>query len=111
MSTFSGEGRTEQVWAWDVDVPLAWLLVDEYTGDVNGSDILMALCAEIDGLFADLEPPPAPEHYTLIGCEPTGPLRAALQEVGTDQAWLACILLDPLHDPHQPPPKGCQRYQ
>ncbi|OPG08058.1 barstar family protein [Microbispora sp. GKU 823] len=99
----------DQVWTWDQDVPLRWLLIDEGSSGVDGSDVPMALCAEVDGLFVDPEPPAAPEHYTLIGCEPAGSLCEALRHAGTDRAWLARVVLDPVHDP-QDRPGGCQSY-
>ncbi|MBG0825931.1 barstar family protein [Planomonospora sp. ID91781] len=91
-------------------MPLRWLLIDEGSSGVDGSDVALALCADIDGLFVDPEPPRAAEHYTLIGCDPAGPLREALAHAGTDRAWLSDIVLDPVHDPRQPPPQGCQPY-
>ncbi|GIH97745.1 barstar family protein [Planobispora siamensis] len=99
----------DQVWAWDQDVPLRWLLIDEGSSGVDGSDVPMALCADIDGLFVEPEPLPAAEHYTLIGCDPAGPLRETLADVGTGRAWLGDIVLDPVHDP-QRRPAGCQPY-
>ncbi|WP_106403270.1 barstar family protein [Actinocorallia populi] len=98
----------DKVRAWDQKVPLRWLLVDE--GGADDSDVPVALCAEIDGLFVEPEPPPVPEHYTLIGCEPAGSLREALLRADSDRAWLAGIVLDPVHDPRKPSPDGCQRY-
>lgn len=98
-----------QVWAWEQDVPLRWLLIDEGSSGVDGPDVPMALCADIDGLFVDPQPLPAPEHYTLVGCEPAGPLRAALPHAGTDRAWLGDIVLDAVHDPRRRPP-GCRPY-
>jgi hypothetical protein len=87
-----------------------WLLVDDGSDGVDGEEVPLALCVDIDGLFVDPEPPPSPEHYMLIGCEPAGALRGALPSIGSDQAWLASIVLDPVHDPERPPPCGCQRY-
>lgn len=101
------EART---WTWDHDVPLRWLLVDEYTGHGDDPDILLAACADIDGLFVEPPPPRARERYTLVGCEPTGSLREALYQAGTEQPWLGNILLDAVHSEERPPPRGCQRY-
>jgi hypothetical protein len=64
------------VWTWDQDVPLRWLLIDEYTGS---TDVTLGVCADIDGLFVDPEPPTAPDSYALLGCEPVGPLLEALR--------------------------------
>ncbi|MBF9129137.1 hypothetical protein I0C86_09100 [Plantactinospora sp. S1510] len=91
------DGRREQVtdrlWRWDRDVPLRWLLVDEHADDPG---LVLGVCAEIDGLFVDLTPPPEPERYTLLGCEPAGRLRAALDRIDTDGAWLGNLVLDPI---------------
>ncbi|MBX6384014.1 MAG: hypothetical protein IRZ07_13740 [Microbispora sp.] len=62
----------DRVWTWDRPLPLRWLLFDEYT-DTPG--IAMGVCADIDGLFVPPEPPPEPERFTLLGCDPAGPLR------------------------------------
>ncbi|GAA2586134.1 hypothetical protein GCM10010435_75370 [Winogradskya consettensis] len=47
-------------------------------------DVLLAVCADIDGLFADLPPRPR-ERFTLLGCEPAGALR--------EGAWLGNVWL------------------
>lgn len=60
-------------WSWDRSPALRWLLLDDYTGE---ADTVVALCADIDGLFVDPadEPPPV----RLVGCLPGPPLRRAL---------------------------------
>ncbi|MEN3537649.1 barstar family protein [Microbispora sp. ZYX-F-249] len=101
----------EHPWTWDQDPPLRWLLVDEYTGDTGAA---LGVCAGIDGLFAEPEPPPEPERFTLVGCDPAGPLREALQAASAPsgdvqaRAWLPAVMLDPVHS--DPVPGGCQRY-
>ncbi len=99
----------DRAWTWEHEVPPRWLLADEYSGDLNVLSLPMALCAEIDGLFVDPEPPAA-ETYTLLGCDPASSLREVLRHIGTDRAWLPRVILDPLHDFHQPPPADCHRY-
>ncbi|GAB3141686.1 hypothetical protein [Microbispora hainanensis] len=91
---------------WTRDRPLRWLLIDEYT-DTPG--IAMGVCADIDGLFAAPEPLPEPERFTLLGCDPAGPLREALDAAPAPHgvgAWLPTVMLDP----QRPPPHGCERY-
>jgi len=100
----TGPERVEQV------VAPMWLLVDEGSDGVDGQEVPLALCVDIDGLFVDPEPAPTAEYYMLIGCEPAGALRDVLSLTGSDQAWLASIVLNPVHDPERPPPRGCQRY-
>ncbi len=106
----------EHLWTWDRHLPLRWLLVDEYTGD---TDVAVGVCADVDGMFVAPEPLPEPERYTLLGCDPAGPLRAALGAAPAPhsgrgdaeaRAWLPTVMLDPVHDPQRPPPRGCQRY-
>ncbi|MEU8804447.1 barstar family protein [Spirillospora sp. NPDC048819] len=97
----TGLGWTEQ------DVAPMWLLVDD---GMDREEVPLALCVDIDGLFVDPQPAPAPEYYTLIGCEPAGPLLDVLSTTRSDQAWLASIILDPVHDAERPPPHGCRRY-
>ncbi|GAA2467923.1 barstar family protein [Winogradskya humida] len=48
----------------------------------------LAVCIDIDGLFADLPPRPR-EHVTLLGCEPAGALAEALDT----RAWLGTMWL------------------
>ncbi|WP_068929365.1 barstar family protein [Planobispora rosea] len=98
----------DQVWTWDQHVPPRWLLIDEGSSGVDGSDVPLAMCADIDGLFVEPAPLPAAEQFTLIGCEPAGLLREALAQVGTDRAWLGDIVLDPVHGSRRP--EGCQPY-
>ncbi len=86
-----------------------WLLVDEDGDDADGQEVPLALCVDIDGLFVDPEPAPAAEHCTLIGCEPAGALRDTSPN-GPDHAWLASIILDPVHAPERPPPRVYQSY-
>ncbi|MFC6019552.1 barstar family protein [Plantactinospora solaniradicis] len=102
-------GISDRIWRWDRDVPLRWLLVDEDTGGRNGPDVVLGACAHLDGLFVDPVPAREPERYTLLGCEPAGRLRAALDRIGTDAARLGNVVLDPVHGPGRPDP-GCQRY-
>ncbi|GAA2786360.1 hypothetical protein [Streptomyces showdoensis] len=45
---------------------------------LSGADVL-ALCADVDGLFAD-PAPPARARYELRGCEPRGPLARAVTQ-------------------------------
>ncbi|MFI7145402.1 barstar family protein [Nonomuraea sp. NPDC050022] len=94
------------VWRWDQDEPLRWLLIDEYTGS---PDVTLGVCADIDGLFVDPEPPSAPETYTLLGCEPVGPLLEALRRPDGVSAWLPSVVLSPIHDPRRPQ-SGCLDY-
>ncbi|WP_030510710.1 hypothetical protein [Microbispora rosea] len=105
----------DHVWTWNRHQPLRWLLVDEYTGDPGDPDVAMGVCADIDGLFVAPEPLPEPERFMLLGCDPAGPLREALDAApaphdGPVGAWLPTVMLDPVHDPQRPPPRGCQRY-
>lgn len=98
----------DQGWTWEQNVPPRWLLIDDGSSGVDGPDVPLALCADIDGLFAEPTPPPTAEHYTLIGCDPAGPLREALAHAGTGRAWLGDLVLDPVHGPRRP--EGCQPY-
>ncbi|MEV0567516.1 hypothetical protein [Dactylosporangium sp. NPDC050588] len=63
-------------------IPSRWRLLDHDT------DAVLAGCDDIDGLFTDRVFPVRPvyERYTLLGCTPEGPLRAAVD--GTGPAWL-----------------------
>lgn len=79
-----------------------WMLLDEYTGD---DEFVVGVCHEIEGLFADPEPVPPPETFTLLGCAPAGPLREAMDGIGTERAWLADIGLTPVH--RGPRPAKC----
>lgn len=68
----------QQRWTWTRRVPPRWLL-DGYTGNPQfpGDGDVLALCADIDGLFVDLPPRPR-ERFTLLGCVPDGVLAASL---------------------------------
>lgn len=61
-------------WRWDEPVPLRWLLVDDQT--TGEQDVVIAECAEIEGLFVDSGS--AGSGTTLLGCRPHPPLRRAL---------------------------------
>ena len=76
------------------DNEVRWLLLDEYT---STEKVPVAVCADIDGLFVDRPAPPR-ERFTLIGCVPAGRLRAAVDAVGTDEAWLGNVVLQSVHD-------------
>ncbi|MFI6458754.1 barstar family protein [Streptosporangium amethystogenes] len=84
-----------------------WLLLDEYTSEV---DVTLGVCHDLDGLFVDPEPLPPPETFTLLGCDPAGPLLEALRHMGTERAWLPSIALTPVHRPQQRP-TGCLPYE
>jgi hypothetical protein len=79
-----------RTWTWDQAARLRWLLLDEE------SETALALSADIDGLFADV-PPPVRERFTLLGCAPAGRLRAALDAIGTEAAWLGNMHVLALH--------------
>ncbi|MFG1618343.1 barstar family protein [Nonomuraea wenchangensis] len=87
-----------------------WLLLDEYTGEVGEPDVTLGVCRDIDGLFVDLEPIPPSETFTLVGCDPAGPLLEALRYLGIERAWLPSIALTPVHRPQQRP-AGCWEYE
>ncbi|MEV6033394.1 barstar family protein [Nonomuraea sp. NPDC052116] len=87
-----------------------WLLLDEYTGEVGEPDVTLGVCHDIDGLFVDPEPVPPPETFTLLGCDPAGPLLEALRHLGTERAWLPSIALTPVHRPGHRPAK-CRTYE
>lgn len=63
-----------------------WRLVDQ-------DDQLVAECAEIDGLFADLPPRPR-ESFTLIGCAPEGILATCSDGDWLGNIWLAAGEMD-----------------
>ncbi|MFF5232751.1 hypothetical protein [Dactylosporangium sp. NPDC000521] len=71
--------------------PSRWRLLDYDT------DAVIAECGDIDGLFTDrvFPVPPVYERYTLLGCAPEGPLRAAVD--GTGPAWLGNVYLQGAH--------------
>lgn len=41
-----------------------WLLVDDGSDGVDGEEVPLALCVDIDGLFVAPQPAPAPEYST-----------------------------------------------
>ncbi|MFD0592854.1 hypothetical protein ACFQZ4_10110 [Catellatospora coxensis] len=86
---------TGERWSWAYPAPPRWLLWDEYS---DGGERAVAVCHDIDGLFAD-SPPPAYERLTLLGCRPEGPLAAALH----GDPWLGDLVLEPVD--HQHPAK------
>src|SRR4051812_43759056 len=87
-----------------------WLLVDDGSDGIDDGETPLAWCVDIDGLFVEPEAPQSPENFTLIGCEPAGALQGALSAAASDKVWLASIVLDPVHDPERPAPRGCQHY-
>ncbi|MEV5499208.1 barstar family protein [Nonomuraea fuscirosea] len=84
-----------------------WSLLDEYTADPS---ITLGVCHDIDGLFADPDPVPPPETFTLLGCDPAGPLLDALRHIGTERAWLPSVALIPVHRPEHRP-ASCWTYE
>lgn len=96
-------------WKWEHPVGPRWLLL----GDVGFEssyeiDVPLALCAEIEGLFVDLQPRPR-ERFTLVGCAPAGALadllnRLPAETLGTEQAWLGDVAVTaPAPTPGTPP--------
>lgn len=96
-------------WTWEHAVGPRWLLL----GDVGfesfyEDDIPLALCAEIEGLFVDLQPRPR-ERFTLVGCTPEDALadlldRLPAKALGTEQAWLGDVWITaPAPPPGTPP--------
>jgi RNAse (barnase) inhibitor barstar len=65
---------TDPGWRWEHDAAVHWLLVDEGLAD-GEADPVLAVCADIDGLFAD---PPTLPPAVLRGCRPGPLLQAAL---------------------------------
>ena len=68
-------------------------------------DIPLALCARVDGLFADLPPRPR-ERFRFVGCRPSGALadlldRLSAGALGTHEAWLGDVSIAA-----PPPPPG-----
>ncbi|MEH0841254.1 barstar family protein [Micromonospora sp. CPCC 205711] len=113
MTTSAGPGAggppEQRRWAWEHPIGPRWLLL----GDVGfeGSyetDVPLALCAEIEGLFVDLPPRPR-ERFTLVGCTPEGALadlldRLPAEALGTERAWLGDIsMMAPSPSPDMPP--------
>ncbi|QLQ40529.2 barstar family protein [Micromonospora robiginosa] len=93
----------------DIPVNPRWLL----RGDVGfdsayGDEVLLAVCAEIEGLFVDLPPRPR-ERFTLVGCVPDGALADLLDRVpagalGAGRAWLGDVAIaEPLPSPGRSP--------
>ncbi|GIE78502.1 hypothetical protein Aph02nite_44520 [Actinoplanes philippinensis] len=82
-------------------IPLRWRLLDIESGET------VTECSDIDGLFTDrvFPAPPVYEHYTLVGCRPTGPLRAAIDGTGPD--WLGILVVEPVHVPGRPADEPC----
>lgn len=93
-------------WTWEYPSGPRWLLL----GDVGSEgsfqdDVPLALCAEIEGLFVDLQPRPR-ERFTLVSCTPSGELtdllgRLPADALGTEQGWLGDLSLTA-----PPPPPG-----
>lgn len=67
-------GPRDKRWHWDEDVPLRWLLVDEFT--MGEPDAVIAACVDIEGLFVDSVS--TARETTLLGCMPHPLLRRAL---------------------------------
>jgi hypothetical protein len=84
-----------------VPTPLRWRLLDYDTR------VTLTECTDIDGLFSDRVFPVEPtyEQYTLTGCQPAGPLGAAID--GTGPAWLGNLFLEGAHVPGRPVSEGC----
>ncbi|MEV0902605.1 barstar family protein [Actinoplanes sp. NPDC049802] len=59
-----------------------WLLEDEFSDDLPETEPSrpVGVCAEVDGLFADL-PDPGLERFALVDCDPEPGLRGRLGEV------------------------------
>ncbi|NRQ39611.1 hypothetical protein HII36_48450 [Nonomuraea sp. NN258] len=89
---------------------MRWSLLDEYTGPIDSPDVTLGVCQDIDGLFVDPEPFPPPEVFTLVGCDPAGPLLEASRHVGTERAWLPTVVTAPDHPPGRRP-ASCWQYQ
>ncbi|GLX99642.1 MULTISPECIES: barstar family protein [Actinoplanes] len=79
-----------------------WLLVDQNTDD--GSDAVIAACADIDGLFVDPPQPPV-ERYELLGCAPEGRLLAACD--GSGPVRLGNLGVAAVHRPDSPHGPEC----
>ncbi|GIE74798.1 hypothetical protein Aph02nite_07480 [Actinoplanes philippinensis] len=71
-----------------MSIPFRWQLSDANT------EAQIAECMEIDGLFTDLTFPldPVYERWTLLGCEPSGRLRAAIG--GAEPSWFGNLILE-----------------
>ncbi|MEV4517837.1 hypothetical protein AB0K00_53865 [Dactylosporangium sp. NPDC049525] len=83
-------------------IPLRWRLLDEKTRAT------LTDCTDIDGLFVDglFPAEPSYERYTLVGCAPSGPLRAAID--GTGPAWLGNLVVEGAHVPGRPVGERCE---
>lgn len=82
-------------------IPFRWRLLDIEIGET------VTECNDIDGLFTDRVFPVAPvyERYTLVSCDPAGPLRAAIDGTGPD--WLGILVVEPAHIPGRPVDEYC----
>jgi hypothetical protein len=69
---------------------MTWILDGSDYGDGRAGDPPLAVCRDVAGAFADRPPPRARERFTLLGCVPEGPLRAAVAG-----AWLGNVVVDP----------------
>jgi hypothetical protein len=85
--------------------PVRWQLLDEYSGDFGEPHRIVAVCADVLGLYVDRPPRPR-ERYTLLGCRPGGALAAA---VGAHDGprHVRNVIVESTHDPDRPPPPGC----
>ncbi|WUH98530.1 barstar family protein [Spirillospora sp. NBC_00431] len=77
----------ERRWAWGHQVPPRWLLVGHTGTPQFPDDDAVAVCADIDGLFADLPPRPW-ERFSLLGCAPDGVLASILAGLTPERAHL-----------------------
>ncbi|WP_235783615.1 barstar family protein [Amycolatopsis orientalis] len=92
-----GLQQEQRRWTWEHQVGPRWLLSGNIGFDDSSDDAPLALCADIEGLFADLPPRPR-ERFTLVGCTPAGALahlldRLPAEALGTDRAWLGNMSL------------------
>jgi RNAse (barnase) inhibitor barstar len=84
---------------------LRWLLVDDFA--MGQPDSAVAVCADIDGVFADPPGPPPVGRFTAVGCAPAGRLAAACAAPGP--VWLGNIFLDIVHGADEPLGAHCDR--
>ncbi|WP_191253315.1 barstar family protein [Amycolatopsis oliviviridis] len=80
----AGLRREQQRWSWEYPVGPRWLLCGDIGAD-SSDDVPLALCAEIEGLFADAPADrlTAPvQRVRLLGCRPEPALLAALDALG-----------------------------
>jgi len=103
VTDWEASSPLDRRWRWEQSVPLRWLLVDVFT--MGQPDAAVAVCVDVDGLFAGPQPAAPAEWYTLLGCAPVGRLRAAVD--GTAQVWLGNLVLDAVHHPDRPTGTGC----